>query len=444
MSATTVNMGPTLRQGTASLLGGEGGRGARRAHDRRVGGCTRLPTLRGARPGKWNPAVSAHAGPGLYLHVPFCAHVCGYCDFNTYAGLDDLMPRYTEALQADLARVAAAGPRAVAPADAEDVGVQWPTFGSVFVGGGTPTLLPPELLAGVLRRVGEVLPLAPDAEVTSEANPEGLTADGLGRLVHAGLTRLSLGAQSFSGPVLAFLDRGHDAQVALDAVVAARAAGVAQVGLDLIYGAPAETDWDWERSLEVACEAAVDHVSCYALTLERNTTYAAQVRRGERAAPDDEVAATRMGIAEARLGTAGLERYETSNWARPGARCRHNLTYWRGGDYLGVGAGAHGHWRGRRWWSARAPARYADLALAGRATTSGEEIVDPAGRRAERLMLGLRLTEGVPRAAVEPIDEEVAATLVRQGLLSDEAGRLRLTPSARPIADGITLRLLAD
>ncbi|HWB72863.1 MAG TPA: radical SAM family heme chaperone HemW [Egibacteraceae bacterium] len=379
---------------------------------------------------------------GVYLHVPFCAHRCHYCDFNTYTGLDDLIGRYVAGLGADLAAVAGAGPRAVAPPGA-DVDDRWPTFTSVFVGGGTPTLLPPAELAGVLRRVRDLLPVAADAEVTVEANPETVTVAALAELVDAGLTRLSMGAQSFASHVLAFLGRRHDPERPLRAVADARSAGVSQVSLDLIYGAPAEAGADWAATLDTAVAAGLDHVSAYALTLEPTTGYAARVRAGTAAAPDDEVAGARMAVADARLTAAGFERYEISNWARPGRACRHNLGYWRGGNWLGVGAGAHGHWAGRRWWSLRSPARYADAALAGRTTTSGAEVLDDDARRCERLMMGLRLSEGVARTAVEPIDEAGAGAAVRAGLLDDDGRRLRLTAAGRPLAGGVILRLLA-
>jgi putative oxygen-independent coproporphyrinogen III oxidase len=381
------------------------------------------------------------SAPGLYLHVPFCTHVCGYCDFNTYAGLEDEIPRYVAALRSDLRRVAAAGPAAAAPPGA-GASESWPAFGSIFVGGGTPTLLPADDLAGILRLAREVLPFVDDAEVTTEANPEDVTADYVGTLVEAGLTRISIGSQSASARVLQFLDRRHDPQAPARAIAAARQAGVAVVNVDLIYGAPAETADDWVQTLDAAVAAGTDHVSAYALTLEPNTAYAARVRTGAQAPPDDDVAARRMAVAEERLGAAGFERYEISNWARPGGRCRHNLNYWRGGDYLGVGAGAHGHWAGRRWWSHRGVPRYVEAALAGRSTTSGGETLEPAQVRAERLMLGLRAVEGVPRSRVHPIDEAAARRLVMAGLLDDDGVALRLTPAGRPLANAVTVELL--
>ena len=389
------------------------------------------PTLQGPRSGH---------GASLYLHVPFCARRCHYCDFNTYAGLDELIPRYVEALLADLRAVAHCGPRGVAPPHA-GAGREWPVFGTVFIGGGTPTLLPARELVRVLACVRELLPVAEHAEVTVEANPETVDVAYFGALVAAGVDRVSMGAQSFAPHVLAALGRWHDPDRPLRAVADARSAGVERISLDLIYGTPAETDADWAGSLRAAIDAGTDHVSAYALTVEPNTEYAARIRAGA-AAPDDDVQAARMAVADETLTAAGFGRYEISNWARPGQESRHNLAYWRSGDWLGVGAGAHGHWRGRRWWSLRTPARYADEALAGRSTTSGEELPDDETRRTERLMLGLRLTAGVDRADVEPLDEAVVDGLTRMGLL--EAGsRLRLTPAGRPLAGAVILRLLS-
>jgi oxygen-independent coproporphyrinogen-3 oxidase len=384
--------------------------------------------------------------PGLYLHVPFCAHRCHYCDFNTYAGLDDLMPRYVAALRADLGAVAAAGPVAVAPPgprDREGEAPQaWPEFGSVFVGGGTPTMLDATDLAGILRLAGNVLPIAPDAEVTVEANPESVTVSYLADLVDAGMTRLSMGAQSFAPHVLAALGRRHDPERPLRALADARTAGVWRVNLDLIYGTPGETNADWDASLRTVRHAGVEHVSAYALTVEPATEYAARIRAGLAAAPDEDVQAERMGVADQVLSAAGFRRYEISNWARPGNECRHNLTYWRGGDWLGVGAGAHGHWRGRRWWSIRSPARYATAALSRRSTIAGAEVLDEPTRRTERLMLGLRLAEGVDRAAVGRLDEMQLDALARAGLVRVDGTRLYLTDAGWPLANAVTVRLL--
>ena len=318
----------------------------------------------------------------------------------------------------------------------------WPAFGSVFVGGGTPTLLEAEDLAAVVRRVGEVLPLAAGAEVTVEANPETVDEDYFAALVAAGVNRVSMGAQSFAPQVLAELGRWHERDRPIEAVAAARRAGIAQVSLDLIYGAPSETSQDWAATLDVAVATGVDHLSAYALTVEPNTEYAARIRQGTALAPDDDVQAERMAVTDERLASAGFARYELSNWARPGAECRHNLTYWRNGDWLALGAGAHGHWQGRRWWNVRPPARYTEAVLAGESPVGGREVLSAGDQRLERLLLGLRMAEGVERDKVEPLDSAQVDALVAAGLLvADE--RLRLTRSGWALANDVTVRLLA-
>ncbi|HVM19653.1 MAG TPA: radical SAM family heme chaperone HemW [Egibacteraceae bacterium] len=377
--------------------------------------------------------------PGVYLHIPFCARRCHYCDFNTYAGIDDVMPAYVSALTTDIRKVAQAGPQAVAPPGA-DVG-SWPEFTSVFVGGGTPTYLPAGDLAGIVRLVAEVLPVADDAEITVEANPETVDVAYFRKLRDAGVNRVSMGAQSFSDHVLQALGRWHDPKRPLRAVADARQAGIANVSLDLIYGTPGETDGDWQQTLSTALDAQTTHISAYALTVEPNTEYAARVRRATAAAPDDDVQARRMAVTDDVLTAAGFTRYELSNWARPGMQCRHNLTYWRNGDWLGIGAGAHGHWQGRRWWSVRAPQRYVDEVVAGRSTTSGDEVLDLEQQRTERLLLGLRMADGVPRRLVEPVDPAAVAGLVDAGLLIAD-DRLRLAPQGWPLANDVTVRLL--
>jgi oxygen-independent coproporphyrinogen-3 oxidase len=405
------------------------------------------------------PALDA--GTGVYLHIPFCLRRCHYCDFNTYADRGSLIPRYVAALRADIAAVAAAGPTAVAPArewasEGEPAGgdlgerasahrgrsERWPVFTSVFVGGGTPTLLPPEDLAAILHDVAAVLPLAPDAEVTVEANPETVTVDQMRVLAAAGVNRVSLGAQSFARHVLAALGRWHELDAPLRALEACRRAGISRLSLDLIYGTPGETDDDWAGSVRTALASGVDHLSAYALTVEPNTEYARRIRTGTAAEPDDDVQAARMEQVDAMASVAGLRRYELSNWARPGAESRHNRTYWRGGDWLGIGAGAHGHWRGRRWWSVRSPERYITAALAGRSTTAGEEVPDPDQRRVEQLMMGLRVVEGVERRAVAPLDETVVRELSHAGLLRADDERIALTSDGMRLASAVTVRLL--
>ena len=368
--------------------------------------------------------------PGIYVHVPFCGSICHYCDFNRVLGDDpDLMGRYAGAVVREVERTFASRD-------------DWPEFGSVFIGGGTPTLLHSEQLRYLVSATAHSGRLGTDAEVTVEANPETVTIEYMQALAEVGVNRVSMGAQSFSPHVLEFLGRRHTAERPLEAVAAVRAAGIPRVSLDLIYGAPGETDADWEHSLRTAVDAGLDHISAYALTVEANTPYDAMVKADPCLAPDEDVQAARMETAAEILGAAGLDRYEISNWARPGHESRHNLVYWRGGDWLGIGAGAHGHWQGRRTWQVRAPQRWVEHVEAGEEPLGGEEILTAEQRREERLLMGLRIREGVRRDEVEPIDESAAAAMAEQGLIVDDGERIRVTDAGRALTGAIVLRLL--
>jgi len=394
----------------------------------------------GATDGRGAPARTA-TGAGIYLHVPFCRRRCHYCDFNTYADRDALIPDYVAALGVDIDAVAGAGPYVLAPPGVEG-DATWPVFDSLFIGGGTPTLLPADDLAGIVRHVVDIFPLADDVEITVEANPETVDVAKLRALADAGVNRVSIGAQSFVPHVLDALGRWHERDAPLRAVAACRDAGIDRVSLDLIYGTPGESSDDWEHSVRAALGTGIGHLSAYALTVEPSTEYARRVRLGTATAPDDDVQAERMEQVDAWAADAGLERYELSNWARPGHESVHNRVYWRGGDWLGIGAGAHGHWRGRRWWCARSPERYIRAALDGASTVAGSEMPDTDQRRAERLMLGLRLTEGVDRTSVAPIDDRTVSALVSAGLLTADDDRIALTPAGMRLASAVTLELL--
>ncbi|MBI5107000.1 MAG: coproporphyrinogen III oxidase [Solirubrobacterales bacterium] len=369
---------------------------------------------------------------GLYVHVPFCASRCGYCDFNTYIpGEGAVREGYAGAVLAelDLAR--------------RVLGDRAPAVDTVFFGGGTPTLLAPDELAAILRGIEERFGLAPGAEVTTEANPESVDARALAALREAGLTRVSLGMQSASERVLATLDRRHTPGRAVAAAREARAAGFAHVSLDLIYGTPGETDDEWRASLEAALEGAPDHVSAYALIVEPGTRLAARVRRGELPAPDDDVLAARYELADDLLSAAGLRWYEISNWARgDDARSRHNVGYWAGGDWWGAGPGAHSHVGGVRWWNALHPARWSAALADGASPAAGREEPGPEAAGLERVMLGLRLAEGL---ALDAVDAAAAEQAVQDGLLDPGAltrGRAVLTRRGRLLADRVTLDLL--
>ena len=386
------------------------------------------------------------AGFGVYLHVPFCHHRCGYCDFATAAvgeqEPDDvarLYRRYVDALRADLGRQVAAGPTV-----ADGTGRQrWPSVTSVFVGGGTPTLLPPELLAAVVTSVGEELDLAADAEVTVECNPETASVELFGALADAGVTRVSMGAQSFVPEVLHTLERSHTPDRPLTAVAEARAGGIGEVSLDLIYGTPGERDEDWRRTVETAVAAGTDHLSAYALTLHDNTPFGQRVRQGRLAAPDDDVQRERFELVRSLLGATGFEHYELSNWAL-GTRRRsdHNVLYWRHGDYLGVGVGAHGHRDGHRWWTTRSTERYLDAVEAGASPVAGEEQLDEEERALERLFLGLRLREGLHPADAPPIEPLALEDAMAAGLITTACGRLQCTEDGWFLLDEAVARLL--
>jgi putative oxygen-independent coproporphyrinogen III oxidase len=412
---------------------------------------TRTPLSTDPRRWLTDPLESGPAaGFGVYLHVPFCHHRCGYCDFATDAVGDRadapaLFRRYVDALTTDLARQVAAGRRSHAPAAVrERLDEVWPTVTSVFVGGGTPTLLPPDLLAEVVRAVGRELDLAPDAEVTVECNPETASEELFATLVGAGVSRVSMGAQSFAPHVLTTLERGHDPERPVTAVAQARAAGISGINLDLIFGTPGESGDDWRRTLGAVLAAGTDHVSAYALTIHDNTPFGRAVAAGTLPAPDDDVQRDRFDVAREVLGAGGFEHYEVSNWALGSRqRSRHNLLYWRHGDYLGVGVGAHGHLAGRRWWTTRATARYLAAVESGRTPISGSEFLSDAEQAEERLLLGLRVREGLHPLDVPPIAPLALEDAMAAGLITTACGRVQCTEDGWFLLDEAVGRLVA-
>lgn len=386
-------------------------------------------------------AATGARGFGVYVHVPFCASRCGYCDFNTYTATElgassRVGPdTYPDSVLAELALarrvLAGAPPRAV---------------DTVFVGGGTPTLLRPEDLARILDAIDRTWGLAEDAEVTTEANPESVTPASLKALSAAGYTRISLGMQSAAGHVLATLERRHSPGRATQAAAEARDAGFEHVNLDLIYGTPGESAEDFAASLDAVVAAGVDHVSAYALIVEDGTRMAARMRRGELPYPSDDVAADRYLAADAALTAAGLHWYEVSNWAAaPTSRCRHNLLYWTGGDWWGLGPGAHSHVGGIRWWNVKHPGRYADRLAAGRSPGQGREALSAADRRVEDVMLRLRLAEGLPLETLGGAALVAAGRALGDGLLDPTAyrdGQAVLTLRGRLLADAVIRDLI--
>jgi oxygen-independent coproporphyrinogen-3 oxidase len=310
---------------------------------------------------------------------------------------------------------------------------------TVFVGGGTPTLLAPDDLGRVLAAIDAEFGLAPGAEVTTEANPESVDEAYVAKLREVGFTRVSYGMQSAREHVLAVLERSHTPGRVPQVVEWTRKAGFEHVNLDLIYGTPGETDDDWRASLEAALACEPDHVSAYALIVEEGTRLAAQVRRGELAAPDDDAMADRYLIADELLGAHGLRWYEISNWASsPEAACRHNLLYWTGADWWGVGPGAHSHVGGTRWWNVKHPAAYAARLAEGTTPAYAREVLDAGDRRIERIMLELRLADGCP---ADLLDDAAVRRAIADGLVDPaayERGRAVLTRQGRLLADAVT------
>jgi oxygen-independent coproporphyrinogen-3 oxidase len=374
---------------------------------------------------------------GVYVHVPFCRSRCGYCDFNTYTAAElggGDGPRVSTATYPGLVEQEIGLAARVLPAGGQPAA-------KVFFGGGTPTLLAPARIGEIIRSIGDTFGLAKDAEVTVEANPESVGPAELDQLLAAGVTRLSFGMQSAVSRVLRVLDREHQPGRPADCVRWARAAGFEHVSLDLIYGTPGESDDDWRRSLTAAVEAGPDHVSAYALIVEDGTRLAARVRRGEISPPDDDAMADRYLIADELLSAAGFTWYELSNWARgERAHCRHNLLYWTGGDWWGVGPGAHSHLGGVRWWNVRHPAAYAQRLAAGRSPAAARERLTESERRMEDIMLRARLAQGLPLSVLTPDAQRQAERMVADCLIDPSAhaaGRAVLTLRGRLLADAV-------
>jgi putative oxygen-independent coproporphyrinogen III oxidase len=370
---------------------------------------------------------------GIYVHVPFCQTRCGYCDFNTYTAAE---------LGGGASRESYAGQAAAEICFARKVlGPDAPQAATVFLGGGTPTLLPPAQIAGILTAIDGEFGLAPGCEVTTEANPETVDERSLAGLRAAGVTRISLGMQSAVPHVLAVLDRVHQPGRPAQCARWARAAGFEHVSLDLIYGTPGESDADWRASLEAALAAGPDHISAYALIVEEGTRLAARIRRGEIPPPDDDAMADRYLAADDLLAAAGLHWYEISNWAAgPGSACRHNLLYWASGNWWGVGPGAHSHVNGTRWWNVRHPSAYAARVSAGESPAQAREILTERERRLERILLLTRLSGGCPLTELNRAGADAARAAVADGLADREvhaAGRVVLTRQGRLLADAV-------
>ncbi|AEX49213.1 coproporphyrinogen III oxidase [Corynebacterium diphtheriae BH8] len=369
---------------------------------------------------------------GVYVHVPFCSSRCGYCDFNTYTpgelGGTASPESYLDALEKELELAAASG--TTRPAT------------TVFIGGGTPSMLGASGLTRVLSAVRNTIGIAPGAEVTTESNPETTSPEFFSELLDAGYNRISLGMQSASSSVLRVLERKHTPGRAFDAALEAMNAGFLHVNLDMIYGTPTETDDDVRLTLERALDTGVDHISAYSLIVEDGTAMARKVRKGQLPPPNEDVYADRYGLIDTALRAQGFDWYEVSNWAKPGGECQHNLGYWLDGDWWGAGPGAHSHIASRRFFNVKHPSTYAQHLADGQLPIKEEELLDSTERHEESVMLGLRLRQGLELTRFTEAERAVIDKYVSLKLLHIYDGRVASTLQGRLLIDGIIADIL--
>ena len=375
---------------------------------------------------------------GLYVHIPFCAVRCGYCDFNTYTAeeLDGVSrDSYPESalLEMDLAATVLA-----------EAGLPERQLSSVFFGGGTPTLLGPDPLLRVLERATALWGLVPGAEVTIEANPDSVSEDDLARLARGGVTRVSVGVQSVVPSVLATLDRTHTPERVPLTVAAVRKSGLA-VSVDVIFGSPGETLEQWATTVQAAIALEPDHISAYSLIVEPGTALARRIQKGQLPVPDDDLQAEMYVLADEAFSRAGYSWYEISNWAKsPERESVHNRSYWSNEDWWGIGPGAHSHVGGVRWWNVKHPSAYAKRLEEGVSPAHAREVLQPEDQALERVLLGLRLREGIPKDWIEPAKGPVIADFIARGLVDGRealTGRLVLTREGRLVADHLVREL---
>ncbi|CAB0516542.1 coproporphyrinogen III oxidase [Corynebacterium diphtheriae] len=369
---------------------------------------------------------------GVYVHVPFCSSRCGYCDFNTYTpgelGGTASPESYLDALEKELELAAASG--TTRPAT------------TVFIGGGTPSMLGASGLTRVLSAVRNTIGIAPGAEVTTESNPETTSPEFFSALLESGYNRISLGMQSASSSVLRVLERKHTPGRAFDAAREAMNAGFLHVNLDMIYGTPTETDDDVRLTLERALDTGVDHISAYSLIVEDGTAMARKVRKGQLPPPNEDVYADRYGLIDTALRAQGFDWYEVSNWAKPGGECQHNLGYWLDGDWWGAGPGAHSHIASRRFFNVKHPSTYAQHLAQGQLPIKEEELLDSTERHEESVMLGLRLRQGLELTRFTEAERAVIDKYVSLKLLHIYDGRVASTLQGRLLIDGIIADIL--
>ena len=363
----------------------------------------------------------------FYVHIPYCIKRCGYCDFNTYtptelqdgATLDVVSSDYIDAVLVELK---------LAPVS------QVPT---IFFGGGTPSLIPAEDLGRVIAAIKTRNGLTSDCEITLEANPDSVTAEKLSRYIEVGFNRISFGMQSVKPHVLAVLDRTHNPENVKRAVDMARAAGFGSISVDLIYGTPGESLDDWRESVEAALNLDIDHISAYALIVETGTKLAAQIKRGDLTMPDDDVMADMYVLVDQLCEAHGFTWYELSNWSKPSHECLHNIAYWQNKQWWGLGPGAHSHIDGKRFWNVKHPTAYKQRLFSGESVVADSETLTNADMDIERIMLGIRMREGLEISTLSSQQMALLEGYRTDGHLQLVDGRVILTPTGRLIADRI-------
>jgi len=376
----------------------------------------------------------------FYVHIPYCARRCGYCDFNTYTPSElsissDLSGVSRDYIDLVIAEISSA--RKVSKAD---------VVPTIFFGGGTPTLMEPKDLGRVITAIKNNFDLAPNAEITTEANPDTVTKAKLAELREVGINRISFGMQSAVPHVLAALDRTHNPANVAQSVKDARAAGFDEVSVDLIYGTPGESMSDWQESIETALSLPISHISAYALIVEQGTNLGAQVKRGEVVMPDDDETADKYLLADEKFRAAGLDWYELSNWSKPGSESKHNLAYWNGTNWWGAGPGAHSHIDGKRWWNVKHPTAYKEKISSGQSPMDDQEELTLEQKSSERIMLEIRLARGIDSKTLTAEQISTLEGFKNQGHLLDgswASGRIVLSTSGRLIADRIVREILS-
>ena len=375
----------------------------------------------------------------FYIHIPYCVKRCGYCDFNTYTpselkiatGLSEVSNSYIDLLLLEIKQAKAQVGSASVP--------------SIFFGGGTPSLMEPFDIGRVITQIRQEFDLNSDAEITMECNPDTVSKENLAAFRQVGVNRVSFGMQSAVPHVLATLDRTHNPENLLQVTTWAKEVGFSEISVDLIYGTPGETLADWQKSIHAALALPITHISAYALIIEEGTKLAAQIKRGEVAPVDDDLAAEKYLLADKAFTAAGFQWYELSNWAKPDSLSKHNLAYWLGENWWGAGPGAHSHLNGKRFWNVKHPNLYKEKIQSNLSPIADSEVLEEIQIASEKLMLSLRLPSGVEKESLNQDQISELSDYVESGhldLLNWNQGRATLTLEGRLIADQILRQIL--